>query len=66
VAPPSSGIFVVRVWFDGESFRARVQYTTDLAAGPMTESVTADPDDVRVAVDRWLRALTPTEPSASG
>ena len=66
MAHPSSRIFVVRAWFEGESFRERVQYTSDVTAGPMTESVTADPADVRAAVDRWLRALAPTIPSAPG
>jgi hypothetical protein len=53
---PGSAVFVVRAWWEGEQFRARLTYCVDIDAGPAAETttVTADPAEVRRRLASWL------------
>jgi len=59
VAPtPSTGVLVVRVWFDEGRFRARVTQTIGLNSPVERVWVTRRPGEVLSAVRRFLVDLT--------
>jgi hypothetical protein len=59
VADDPSAVLLIRVWLEGEdrAFRARLSTIggpDEAAPGGSTVAVTATPQDVVVAVERWL------------
>ncbi len=48
-----AGVYVVRAWIEDGGFRARVSWSDDVLETE-EEAVTADPDEVRRLLDRWL------------
>jgi len=56
----SSAVFVARAWWEGDRFRARLTYCTDIDAGPGAETsiVTADAAEIRQLLASWLDAFT--------
>lgn len=59
LASERAGVLIVRVWLDdGSSFRARVTCVDDLVEGREQVSMHAHPDEVRAALNAWLRDLS--------
>jgi hypothetical protein len=52
-----AAIFVVRAWYEGDQFRARVGYSDDVVSEPMMEFVTANPDEIINVLGNWLHQL---------
>lgn len=51
---PHVAVFVARAWWEDGQFRARVTYCVDIDSHEEVRFVTADPDDLRRRLDRWL------------
>ena len=59
--PPPVAIFYVRAWHEDGYFRARVSRCLDVTLDePMSESLTANPEDLAAQLADWLQALPQT------
>ena len=57
MAPPRTGLLIIRAWTEGASsspLRTRIRLTTDVAAGFESEMTIADVQGVCMAVETWL------------
>jgi hypothetical protein len=58
-AADRTGVMVVRIWIEGsgDSIRARLTETLDIAAGEETSRVVASEEEVVDGVRRWVHAF---------
>jgi hypothetical protein len=52
----NTAVFIVRAWWEDGQFRARISYQVDIHAEPEaeTQTITADPAEVRRQLEVWL------------
>jgi hypothetical protein len=52
----NTAVFIARAWWDDGQFRARISFQVDIRAEPEaeTQTVTADPAEVRRQLELWL------------
>ena len=56
--PTTAGLFVVRAWREGDHFRARITYSSDVTCRTETEILTVHSDEVYQHMTTWLQEIT--------